>query len=421
MYARLAIRLAGLPLLLWFAAAAAQGSGGINATAQMDKPYLVLISIDGFRWDYPARYDMPALSRIIAEGVKAEAMIPVFPTLTFPNHYSIATGLYPARHGLVGNRFPSVDRQRLYSLSDRTSVEDGSWYRGEPIWVAAERAGLVSAAFFFVGTEAPVDGIQPTHWRSYNDSISGARRVDQAIEWLSMPAEQRPHLVTLYFEDVDDASHDHGVDSLANRRAAERVDGYLSRLLDGINALPFADEITLLIVSDHGQAPYRRDAEHFVISDVVDLTGVQTVDHGPVSFLYFDEADSVRAEEMAARINDRWAHGQAITSGGAPPRWHLGNAARVADLIVQADPGSAVASSRDWMPKLSKGDHGWAPEFRDMHGIFIARGPRLPQGRTIGPLSAVDVYPLMLEILGLPPRGSIDGDASRLVPLLDQW
>jgi predicted AlkP superfamily pyrophosphatase or phosphodiesterase len=420
MYARLAIRLAGLPLLLWWAVAAAQGSGGINAPGQVDKPYLVLISIDGFRWDYPARYDMPALSRIIAEGVKAEAMIPVFPTLTFPNHFSIATGLYPARHGLVGNRFPSVDRQKLYSLSDRSSVEDGSWYSGEPIWVAAERAGMVSAAFFFVGTEAPVDGIQPSHWHSYDESISGARRVDQAIEWLSMPAQQRPHLVTLYFEDVDDASHDNGVDSVDNRRAAERVDRYLSRLLDGLEALPFADEITLMIVSDHGQAPYRSNAEHFVISDVVDLTGVQSVDHGPVSFLYFDEPDSVRAEEMVARINDRWARGQAITRIDAPPRWHLNNAARVADVIVQADPGAAVAASRDWMPTLSKGDHGWAPEFKDMHGIFIARGPRLPQGRNTGPIVAVDVYPLMLEILELPQRGSIDGDPSRLVPLLDQ-
>lgn len=397
----------------------AAGSGGINSSSQLDKPYLVLISIDGFRWDYPLLHDMPALAAIIADGVKAKSLQPVFPTLTFPNHYSIATGLYPARHGLVGNRFPSVDRQKLYSLSDRLSVEDGSWYRGEPIWVAAERAGMVSAAYFFVGTEAPVDGIRPSHWRSFDDAISGEDRVDQAVAWLSLPPDQRPHMITLYFEDVDEASHDHGVDSAENSAAIKRVDSYLQRLNDSIESLPVAEQVTLLIVSDHGQRAYRPDTEHFVIADVADLDGVQTVDHGPVSFIYFDKPDPVRAEELAARINDRWANGQAFARHDAPPRWHLGDSERVADLIVQADPGYAVASSRGWVPRLTKGDHGWAPEVRDMHGIFIARGPRLPKGREIESLSAVDIYPLMLEILGLPQRGPVDSDPSRLLPLLD--
>lgn len=399
----------------------AAGSGGVNTTAQLDKPYLLLVSIDGFRWDYPSRYDMPALAAIIADGVKAESLQPVFPTLTFPNHYSIATGLYPARHGLVGNRFPSVDRQKLYSLSDRLSVEDGSWYRGEPIWVAAERAGMVSAAYFFVGTEAPIDGIRPSHWRSFDDTITGEDRVDQALAWLSLSPDRRPHVLTLYFEDVDEASHDHGVDSAENQAAIQRVDRYLQRLVDGIESLPIAEQVTLLIVSDHGQRAYRPDVEHFVIADVANLDGVQTVDHGPVSFIYFDEPDTVRAEELAARINDRWAHGRAFSRHDAPPRWQLGDSERVADLIVQADPGYAVTSSREWIPKLSKGDHGWAPEVRDMHGVFIARGPRLPQGSELDSLSAVDIYPLMLEILGLPQRGSVDGDPSRLLPLLDAW
>lgn len=394
------------------------GSGGVNAPSQIDKPTLILVSIDGFRWDYPTRYRMPALERIISEGVKADALIPVFPTLTFPNHYSIATGLYPSRHGLVGNRFPSVDRQRLYSLSDRKAVEDGSWYAGEPIWVAAERAGMVSAAFFFVGTEAAVDGIRPSHWRSFDASIAGEQRVDQALAWLAMPAARRPHLITLYFEDVDAASHEHGVDSEQNREAVARIDNYLQRLLDGIGDSPIAAEVTLVIVSDHGQRAYNDDAEPFVIDDVVDLTGVQSVDHGPVSFLYFDKPDIVRAEEMASRINDRWGQGQAIVRQHAPPRWQLNNSERVADVIAQADPGAAVAASRDYLPSLSAGDHGWAPEEKDMHGIFIASGPRLPRGKNINALSAVDVYPLLLKILDLPQRGPLDGDPSRLLPLL---
>ena len=144
--------------LITCSTAFAAGSGGTNAPGQRDKPYLILVSIDGFRWDYQALYDTPTLDRIATSGVRADAMIPVFPTLTFPNHYSIATGLYPANHRLIGNKFPSKDRRRMYSLSDREAVQDGSWYGGNPVWVEAENAGLVTAAYYFVGTEAPVNG-----------------------------------------------------------------------------------------------------------------------------------------------------------------------------------------------------------------------------------------------------------------------
>ena len=161
--------------LFWATIGAGQNSAGTNAPARMGEPYLILISIDGFRWDYQRRHDTPALDRIAGDGVAADALVPVFPTLTFPNHYSIATGLYPVNHGLVGNRFPSEDRRRFFDLGDRASVEDGSWYRGEPIWVAAERAGIISAAYFFVGTEAAVGGVRPTYWKPYNSAVSGAR------------------------------------------------------------------------------------------------------------------------------------------------------------------------------------------------------------------------------------------------------
>ena len=408
-----------LVLILSCASAATRAqSGGVNTPAQRGKPYVVLVSLDGFRWDYSALYDTPALDSIAAGGVRAESLVPVFPTLTFPNHYSIATGLYPARHGIVGNRFPDPGRSRLYSLSDRSSVEDGAWYRGEPIWVAAERAGMVSAAYFFVGTEADVDGIRPSHWRSFDDRIPGEERVDQVLRWLELPEDRRAHIVTLYFEDVDSASHEYGVDSAENRAAIERVDGYVGRLLAGIERLSIADEVTVIVVSDHGQRAYRDDVTHFVVEDVVDLSGTQSVDHGPVSFIYFDTPDRIRAEEMASRINDRWGEGRAVARHEAPPRWRLGDSPIVADVIVQADPGAAVTASRSWIPPLSRGDHGWAPEHKTMHGVFLARGPRLPAGRVIAPLQAVDVYPLMLELLDLPRRGAIDGDPGRLLPLL---
>ena len=404
--------------LFWATVGVGQSSAGTNAPERIGEPYLILISIDGFRWDYQRRHDTPALDRIAADGVVADALVPVFPTLTFPSHYSIATGLYPVNHGLVGNRFPSEDRGRFFDLGDRASVEESSWYGGEPIWVAAERAGIVSAAYFFVGTEAAVGGVRPTYWKPYNGAISGARRVDQAIAWLSMPAAERPRLITLYFEDVDVASHEHGVDSAMNIAAIKRVDDYVARLHEGIAGLPIADQVTTVIVSDHGQSAYRRDEAPFVLEDVVDLSGIRTVDHGAVSFLYFDEPDSARAEDICAAINEQWRRGQAVTANGAPGAWNLRGGSRAADVIVQADPRSSVVSSHRRMRSLPKGDHGWAPEFRDMHGIFLARGPRIPEGQRIPPVSAVDVYPLMREILNLPPSDSIDGDPDRLLPLL---
>ena len=400
--------------------AGAQGSGGINAPEQRDKPYLILVSLDGFRWDYPMRYDTPALDRIIANGIQAESLVPVFPTLTFPNHYSIATGLYPANHGLVGNRFPSNDRSRFYSLRDRSAVEDGRWYSGEPIWVAAERNGMVSAAFFFVGTEAPIHGIRPTHWNSFNAQIAGARRVDQVLEWLALPEERRPHMITLYFEDVDSTTHSEGVGAPLMVQAVRRVDGYLDRLLTGIDALPFADQIYLFVVSDHGLSNYRRDVDPFIVSEVVDLTGVRAVEHGSAVFLFFDEPDPVRAAAMANRINQNWDRGQAVVPGQAPSSWHVPANAGFADVIVQADARVAVRAQPGGFPS-SVGDHGWAPGFPEMHGIFIAMGPRLPKGERVHRIDAVDIYPLMLEILGLPQNGEIDGNPAKLVPLLSAW
>jgi predicted AlkP superfamily pyrophosphatase or phosphodiesterase len=395
----------------------ASGSGGINAPDVRDRPYLILVSIDGFRWDYQDLYDTPAMDRIAATGVRADAMIPVFPTLTFPNHYSIATGLYPAHHGLIGNRFPSEDGQKFYSLYDRESVQDGSWYGGEPIWVAAERAGLVTAAYYFVGTEAPVDGVPMTYWQEFDAKVPGISRVNQALEWLAMDETRRPHLVTLYFEHVDTATHTYGPGTPQSIAAIEQVDGYLGELLQGIASLPIADEVYIILVSDHGQARIKDD-DPLIIESVASLDGVLSVDHGAISFLYLAGSDRDRAIEIRDAINRSWNQGRAMLRDETPASWHLTETAGFADLIVQADPGYTVYSSSRQSRHSSVGDHGWAPEFEDMRGIFLASGPRLPKGVRVAPISATDVYPLMMQILSLPISGAIDGDLERLPSLL---
>jgi len=405
-------------LLLAGSAALAAGSGGVNAPAQRDKPYLVLVSIDGFRWDYPDRYTTPTLDRIAARGIRAERLVPVFPTLTFPNFYSIATGLYPAHHGIIGNRFLSPDRDRYYSSYERDQVQDGSWYHGMPVWVAAEEAGMVTAAYFFVGTEAAIDDVELTYWNAFDASVPGEARVRQALEWLAMPADKRPHLVTLYFEDVDKASHEGGPEAPLTRNAVQRVDGYLADLMAGIDALPIADQVYVVVVSDHGQATRDLNTPPFVIDRVADLDDLFIVDHGTVAFIYFREPDPDRATAIRDAINATWKHGKAMLREEVPASWHAEAEAGFAELVVQADPRYLVYSTADRAAKSSLGEHGWAREFAAMHGIFFAAGPRLPKGRMLDAIEVVDVYPLLMAILGLPITTPVDGNPSPLVPLL---
>ena len=416
-----------LTLTLWLLAACSipansdiNGTDGVNALDQRDKPYLVLISIDGFRWDYQDLADTPALDRIAENGVRADALVPVFPSLTFPNHYSIATGLYPANHGLVGNRFPSKDRRSFYSLRDRETVQDGSWYSGEPVWVAAEKNGLVTAAFFFVGTEADVAGVRMSYWNAFDASISGKRRINQALDWLAMPDEQRPHLITLYFEHVDTATHRFGPGSKGSLSSIERVDAYIGSLLDGIDRLSIANDVYVVVVSDHGQADVVRDAKPFFIDTVADMDDITIVNHGSAAFLYLPEPDHARAEAICSAINESWTHGKAMLRDETPDSWHISSDSGFADIIVQADSGYSVYSSRDDLSHsgASLGDHGWAPEHKDMHGMFLASGPRLPEGKRIPAINAVDVYPLLMEILEIPMLVPIDGNPSTLTDLL---
>lgn len=392
----------------------ANGSGGVNAPHQLDKPYLVLVSIDGFNWNYLDRYPTPNLDRLIATGSKADRLIPVYPTLTFPNHYSIATGLYPARHGIVANSFPDEERDRWYFIHDRNTVEDPLFYSGEPIWVTAETQGMVSAAFYFVGTEAAIHGVSPSHWRSFDDDVPGEDRVDQVLEWMSLPRNSRPHLFTLYFEDVDDHSHRHGTGSDENIEAIRRVDSYIGRLLDGIEKLPYQDRVNIIVVSDHGQGSYIEDQQPFITGDHVNLDEMTVVEGGSYLFMHFDSADSQRAQDIVEKINSQWRHGKAYLPATAPGNWKVNDSSRFPDVMLIPDQGYAVLSSIEKAGKIDAGDHGWPPESPDMHGIFIASGPDIRAGVNLGAIRNVDIYPLMTSILALTPATALDGDPAKL-------
>jgi len=262
--------------------------------------------------------------------------------------------------------------------------------------------------------------VRPTHWRPFSKDVPGDARVAQALEWLALPAAERPRLVTLYFEDVDDHAHWTGPDSPEAVEAIRRVDGWIGKLLDGIAALPHGDRVAVVLVSDHGQRGYE-DAPPFVIAEHVapaDLEGADIVEGGPYALFHFAEPDPARARRLASAINGAWRHGHAWLPENAPQDWRVEPGPRTPDLIVQADPGYAVLSRPEAKTKLTPGDHGWAPSDPAMHGIFIAAGPGLPAGRALPSVHVVDVRPLILRWLRLDAAPG-DGDPQALAGLLE--
>ena len=393
------------------------GTGGVNAAEALDKPYLVLVSFDGFRPDYLDRYETPSFDRVAARGVAAEALVSVYPSLTFPAHYSLVTGLHPERHGLVGNRFYDPARGAEYDYRDRHSVEDGAWYGGEPIWVTAETQGMVTAAMLFVGTEADIGGVRPTFWTRYADRGTHRERVDAVLGWLALPAERRPHLVTLYFSSVDGAGHRYGPASSAVAEAVERVDADLGRLLDGIDALPHRGAVSVVLVSDHGMAAVRPGGA-IDLGAVADLRGVRAVVSGPGANL-FVAGDAARARALRDDVNDGTggglAGGRAYLRHEVPAALRYRDNPRIGDVVAVADPGFVFDLGGSPPPP---GMHGWDPRHPDMHGIFIAAGPDIRPGQRIGRVGIVHLYPFFARLLRLAPNPDIDGDPAVLAPVL---
>ena len=216
---------------------------------------------------------------MIARGVRAESLRPVFPAITFPNHYSLVTGLYPGHHGIVENAFFDPVRNGAYSFRNEATVTDGTWYGGEPIWVTGESQGMVTACFFWPGSEAAIKGVRPTFWNKYDGTVSNANRIATVLDWLRLPDTRRPHLITLYFSDIDSASHRGPVDGPDVEKAVMAMDAALGTLLDGIEALPNRDRVILLLTSDHGMANTSA-AQTVQLSSLVDTSNIRPASAG---------------------------------------------------------------------------------------------------------------------------------------------
>jgi len=376
------------------------------------KPTVLLISLDGFRWDYLKKTPSPNLQRLMREGVHADALIPSFPTKTFPNHYTIVTGLYPAHHGMLANNIwdPQLGK---FSMYDRKAVQDGRWWGGEPIWLTAQKAGQKSAPLFWPGSEADIEGMHATHWLPFNAKMTHQERLDQFFSWLDLPQSDRPTFFTLYFEDVDHAGHDFGPGSPEQIAAVKRVDATIGDLLAGLKARGVADQVNIVIVSDHGMVPITPQ-QVIYLDDYIDLASVRISDWSPVLMLSAGNQN----DEVLVKLK-KIPHLTVYRKQDVPARLHFSGSDRIPPIIAIADHGWRIIShgkkTQDWEPK--GGEHGYDNADKDTWGIFIARGPAFKPGKRMRPFANIHIYSALCSILGLQPAPN-DGSLQVLAPVL---
>jgi predicted AlkP superfamily pyrophosphatase or phosphodiesterase len=376
---------------------------------------VLLVSIDAFRADYLAPATTPNLSRLAAEGVRAAWMNPSYPSLTFPNHYSIVTGLRPNHHGIVHNTMRDAELGG-FKLSDREAVGNGRWWSGEPIWIGAQKAGLRSATMYWPGSEAAIGGVRPSQWRPFDEDVTAAQRVDQVLAWLDAPEATRPRIVTLYFDKVDHASHEHGPDSPQAHAALAETDAAIGRLRDGLAARGMLDRTNLVIVSDHGMAAVA-PGHYVAVEDMVATTEAMVVSVGQVVGIAANPGHEAAVEKKLLGAHD---HYDCWRKGELPARWHYGTHPRIPPIVCQmrdgwdALPREAIAGRPTDHPR---GSHGYDPALPSMRALFIARGPAFRRGVEIPAFDNVDVYPLLARLLGIVPARN-DGDIGPLLPAL---
>jgi alkaline phosphatase D len=376
------------------------------------KNYVLLVSLDAFRWDYSNLYNTPNLNKLAKDGVKAERMFSSFPTVTFPNHYSIATGLYPDHHGIINNSFPAPDLGLFYRMGDRAAVENPAFYGGEPVWVTAEKQGVRSASFFWVGSEAPVGGIQPAYWKKYDEKVTFEARIDTVIKWLGYPPQKRPELVTLYFDEPDATSHDFGPVSLQTGKVVERMDSLMGVLRTKLSALPEAKRINLIILSDHGMSAVSPE-RYINLKSLVPNRMIASIAGGnPVYLINPAEGkkDSVLYLLNKSKGLKAWPKSQ------LPPKWHYGTNPRIPEIVVVADSSWSIGTRPDGS-SIRGGAHGYDNSNSDMFSIFYAAGPAFKKNYKFKELNNIDVYNLICRILDISPAKN-DGDPAHIKGML---
>jgi alkaline phosphatase D len=385
---------------------------GTNSASAQGQHYVVLVSLDGFRWDYAKRDGAKNLLALGKKGVWApEGMLPSFPSLTFPNHFTIVTGLYPEHHGLVANSFYDATRDARYAIADAKAVTDGSWYSGVPLWSLAESQGMRTACLFWPGSEAQIAGFRPTWYAQFNGKTEATdaaqqARIDNALALLKLPATERPHFITIYYSEPDHEGHEFGPDASETRAAELKMDGLIGKLKAALDSTGLP--IDLVVVSDHGMV---KVAPQWVTLDqFADLAGFETAG----TLLYGKtEDDRARVYNQLKKASSQFV---VYRLKNVPAELNYNQNPREGDPVVIATGPYAIRAhgppegKEDRAPTV--GAHGFDPrQVPQMKASFFAAGPDIVAGKTVAPFENVNLYPWLAHMLGLtiPPEQKIDG------------
>ncbi len=379
-------------------------------TAGIRAPVTMMLSIDAFRPDYLYKGDTPNLDALAKGGIQAR-MQSSFPTLTFPNHEALVTGLRPDNSGIVANTMfdPAMPGVKFYN-KDVTSLDPFWWKDHDPVWISAEKQGVRSGVMFWPGSEVAHGDVRPSDWIRFDANFTEAQRVRTVIDWLRRPADIRPKFVAIYFDSVDRTAHKNGATSPPTLAAVREVDAQVGALVAGLKAL--GQPVNLLIVSDHGM----RDIDLSLATNLDDLiprASYRAGTSGP--FAMFDPLPGHEREVEAAMLKPH-PHATCWRKGDLPARFHYGTNIRVGAIVCLAEPGGSIVTGTP----SNKGEHGYDMEDPLMQGVFIANGPAFRTDAKIPSLfDNVDLYPMLTKLIGIRPEPN-DGDATTLDVLVKQ-
>jgi ectonucleotide pyrophosphatase/phosphodiesterase family protein 5 len=372
---------------------------------------VLLISLDGFRYDYLDLVETPGFDELTQSGVQAEGLIPVFPSKTFPNHYSQVTGLHPDNHGLIANTMYDPSDDTWFRIGQgSTSVLESKWYGGEPIWVTAEKQNMIAATYFWPGSEAEIKDTRPSYYEVYNGSIPNADRIKQVLKWLDLPADKRPQLITLYMNDTDNAGHATGPGTEVVKSAVQALDEQIQLLITGLKERNLFNQVNIIIVSDHGMSQLSRERVIF-LDDYIDLDDVEMVDWSPISMIIPNEG---KEEVVYSALKDQHPHMRVYKKGEIPAYLNFNDNRLIPPLVCIADDGWSITNRdvyNDRPNSFQGGTHGYDFTAKSMQGVFIASGPAFKENYQGEAFQNIHLYERMCNILGLTPAindGTLD-------------
>ena len=369
----------------------------LGCSHKNDVVYTVVVSMDAFRWDYPDIIDTPGLNEIATDGIRC-VMEPSYPASTFPNHYTIATGLVLDHNGIVNGSFWNPDTQQTFSIGDSLTRYNPEYYLGEPIWVTAEKAGVKTASIYWVGSDVPIQGVLPTYAYPWYEKphLTFEERADEAVRLLSLPKEERPRLVMLYFDEPDETSHNYGPFAPETQAVIHRLDAIVCNMYHQLRALPHGDKINIILTADHGMTEIS-DERFIDWDDYLQPAWYEHIIGTNPTNIYAKEncIDSIMAALNRVEHISVWRHGEVLEE------LRYGTSNRCGDVIVTPDLGWQFAAN----PKNKLGAHGYSPKEKDMQVTFIAAGPSFRNGYKLTgpPFKNVDVYSMLANILRISP------------------